>query len=339
MGNNHFHHHHLESHAHTHGAIAPEIVTCERGIWAVKWSFIGLLLTAGLQVGVVLLSSSVALLADTIHNLGDAATAVPLWIAFALARWKPNQRFTYGYRRVEDLAGVVIVGIILLSAMVTGYESIQRFLHPQRIEYLGAVMVAAVIGFLGNEAVARFRLNVGQEIGSAALVADGYHARIDGLTSLSVFFGAALTGLGYPLADPLVGLLITVAIARIVIQSAQTIFTRLLDGVEPEVIEAIHHAAKHVPEVLEVRGVKARWTGHRLQAEIAIAVRPELSVVEAQAIASAVREQLQHHLSYLAEATVCVEPFYNEQQVLDNSIARPFLSEHQHNLDQTYIVS
>lgn len=309
MSHSHLNHHLLQSHTHIHGAIAPEIATCERGIWAVKWSFIGLLLTAGLQVGVVFVSSSVALLADAIHNLSDAATAVPLWVAFALARWKPDRHFTYGYRRVEDLAGVAIVCIILFSAVVTGYESIERFLHPQRIEYLRAVMVAAVIGYLGNEAVARFRLKVGQEIDSAALVADGYHARVDGLTSLSVFFGAALNGLGYPLADPILGLLISVAIARIALESAQMVFTRLLDGVEPEVIEAIRHAANHVPEVLEVRAVKARWTGHRLQAEIAIAVYPELSVVEAQAIATAVRKQLYHHLSYLAEAAVCTEPF------------------------------
>jgi len=301
-------HNHHEHHPHTHGAIAPEILTSERGIWAVKWSFVGLLITALLQLGVVLLSGSVALLADTIHNLGDAATAVPLWIAFVLGQRKPDRRFTYGYRRVEDLAGVAIVGIILLSAIVTGYESIQRLLHPQKIEYLGAVTIAAVIGFLGNEAVARFRLKVGQEIGSAALVADGYHARVDGLTSLSVLFGAVLTGLGYPLADPIVGLLITLAIAGIVIESAQTIFTRLLDGVEPEAIEAIRHATNHVPQVLEVKNVKARWTGHWLQAEIAVGVNPELSVLEAQAIAQAIREQLHHHLSYLAEATVCVEP-------------------------------
>jgi len=301
-------HNHHDHHPHTHGAIAPEILTSERGIWAVKWSFVGLLITALLQLGVVLLSGSVALLADTIHNLGDAATAVPLWIAFVLGQRKPDRRFTYGYRRVEDLAGVAIVGIILLSAILTGYESIQRLLHPQKIEYLGAVTIAAVIGFLGNEAVARFRLKVGQEIGSAALVADGYHARVDGLTSLSVLFGAVLTGLGYPLADPIVGLLITLTIAGIVMESAQTIFTRLLDGVEPEAIEAIRHATNHVPQVLEVKNVKARWTGHWLQAEIAVAVNPELSVLEAQAIAQAVREQLHHHVPYLAEATVCVEP-------------------------------
>lgn len=313
-------HHHHDSYTHTHGAISPEIVTSERGIWAVKRSFIGLLLTASLQIGVVILSGSVALLADTIHNLGDAATAIPLWIAFTLAQWKPNQRFTYGYRRVEDLAGVAIVGIILLSAAVTGYEAIERFLHPQKIAHLGAVMVAAVIGFLGNEAVAKFRLKVGQEIGSAALVADGYHARIDGVTSLSVFFGAALTGLGYPLADPIIGLLITVAIMQIVIESAQTIFTRLLDGVEPEVIADLHHAISHVPEVLEVSSVKARWTGHRLQAEIAIAVDPELSLVEAQKIATSVRSQLHHH-SYLVEAMVCVEP----KAITKYSLARPLI--------------
>lgn len=308
MVSNALHHHHHDRHTHTHGAISPEIVTSERGIWAVKRSFIGLLLTASLQVGVVILSGSVALLADTIHNLGDAATAMPLWIAFSLAQWQPNQRFTYGYRRVEDLAGVAIVAIILLSAAITGYEAIERFIHPQEITHLTAVMVAAAIGFLGNEAVARFRLKVGQEIGSAALVADGYHARIDSFTSLSVLLGAALTGLGFPLADPIVGLLITVAIARIVFQSAQTIFTRLLDGVEPEVIADLRHAISHVVEVLEVRSIKARWTGHRLQAEITIAVQPELSLVEAQKIATSVRSQLHHHLSYLVEATVCVEP-------------------------------
>lgn len=333
------HHQQLESHAHTHGAIAPEIVTSERGIWAVKWSFIGLLLTAVLQVGVVWISGSVALLADTIHNLGDAATTVPLWVAFALARWQPNQHFTYGYRRVEDLAGLVIVGIIFLSMVVTGYESIERLIHPQEIEYLGAVMVAAVIGFLGNETVARFRLKVGQEIGSAALVADGYHARVDGLTSLSVFLGAALSGLGYPVADPLIGLFITLVIARIVIESAQTIFTRLLDGVAPEVTATLQHAASHVPEVLVVRTVKARWTGHKLQAEIIVAVNPELSVAATQVITTRVREQLHHHLSSLAEVFVGVEPFYREAQEQNDLSPTPYLSEYQPHPDPSFVIS
>ena len=170
--------------SHSHGVVDPSILTSERGIWAIKWSFVGLLVTALFQVVVVWLSGSVALLADTIHNFADAATAIPLWIAFALARRKPNKRFTYGYGRVEDLAGISIVAIIALSAAYAGYEAVQRLLNPQPIGYLWAVVAASIVGFLGNEAVALFRIRVGKEIHSAALIADGYHARVDGLTSL-----------------------------------------------------------------------------------------------------------------------------------------------------------
>jgi len=186
----HEHNHRHDIHVHTHGAIDPSIFTTQRGIWAIKWSFFGLLATALFQIVVVLLSGSVALLADTIHNFGDAATSIPLWIAFMLARRKPSNRFTYGYGRVEDLAGVAIVLTILFSAIVAGYVSIDRFFHPQTVTYLWAVIVASIVGFLGNEAVARFRIRVGKEIGSAALIADGHHARVDGLTSLAVLFGA-----------------------------------------------------------------------------------------------------------------------------------------------------
>src|SRR5437879_4322936 len=205
-------HRHDHSHRHSHGIVDPTIATTDRGMWALKWSFLGLLATALLQLGVVVISGSVALLADTIHNFADAATAIPLAIAFAFARLKPSRRFPYGYGRVEDLAGVLIVVTILTTALIAGYESLLRLLRPQPVGYLWAVAVASVIGFLGNEAVALFRIKVGREIGSAALVADGYHARADGLTSLAVLVGATGVWLGYPLADPIVGLLITVAI-------------------------------------------------------------------------------------------------------------------------------
>lgn len=297
-----------QEHGHTHGAVDPSLVTAQRGIWALKWSFVGLMATALLQVVVVWFSGSVALLADTIHNFGDAATAIPLWVAFSLARLRPTKRFSFGYGRVEDLAGVVIVLIILSSAVVTGYEAIDRLFHPRSVEYLWAVVVASVIGFLGNELVAIFRIRVGREIGSAALVADGYHARIDGLTSLAVLFGALGVWLGYPLADPIVGLLITVAILGIVWQSAKAVFSRLLDGVEPEVLDEIRHAAQHVPSVQKVTEVRARWVGHRLHAEVNIAVAPELSVAQGHAIAKEVHHHLMHHLGYLSRATVHVDP-------------------------------
>src|ERR687889_1306551 len=295
-------------HDHSHGVVDPSLAASERGIWAVKWSFIGLLITALVQVVVVLLSSSVALLSDTIHNFGDAATAVPLGIAFALSRLGASRRFPFGYGRVEDLAGVVVVLIILFSAVVAGYQAIERLLNPQPIGLLWAVVAASVVGFIGNESVAVFRIRVGREIGSAALVADGYHARTDGWTSLAVLLGAVGVWLGYPLADPIVGLLIAAAILVIVWQSGKAVFTRLLDGVEPEAIEEIRHAASDVPGVADLSEVRARWLGHRLHAEVNVAVAPELTVAEGHEIAREVNHQIMHHLSYLAMAVINLGP-------------------------------
>ena len=295
-------------HGHTHGAIDPSITTSERGIWAIKWSFIGLAATALLQIVVVLLSHSVGLLADTIHNFGDAATAIPLWIAFMLSRWKPNEKFTYGYGRVEDLAGMAIVLTIFVSAVVAGYETVQRFLHPQPVGYLWAVMAASVIGFVGNEVVAIFRIRVGREIESAALIADGYHARIEGWTSLAVFFGAVGVWMCYPLADPIVGTLITIAIAQIVWQSAKAVFTRALDGVDPKIIDELRHAATHVRGVEKVTDVRARWLGHRLHAEMNVAVAPQLSVEEGHALAKEVRHEAMHHFGYLSNVVIHIDP-------------------------------
>jgi cation diffusion facilitator family transporter len=293
---------------HTHGPVDPTILTTQRGIWAIQWSFVGLFATAAFQVVIVLLSGSVALLADTIHNLGDAVTAIPLWVAFTLGRRKPSERFTYGLGRIEDLAGVAIVLIILFSAMVAGYESINRLFHPQKVEHLWAVMVASIIGFAGNEGVAIFRIKVGKEMGSAALIADGYHARVDGFASLAVLVGALGIWTGYPLADPVVGLFITIAILRIVWDSGRTIFTRLLDGIDPEVIAAIKHAVNHIVGVHDVTEVRVRWLGHRLLAELNVAVSPELSVETGHEIAKEVRHQLLHHLNYLSNATIHIDP-------------------------------
>jgi cation diffusion facilitator family transporter len=304
----HVHPHGHGEYGHTHGAVDPTIATSERGIWAIKWSFVGLMVTALLQLVVVLMSGSVALLSDTIHNFGDAATAVPLGIAFALTRLGVSRRFTFGYGRVEDLAGVLIVLIILFSAVVAGYQAVERLIHPQPIGMLWAVAVASVVGFIGNEAVAVFRIRVGREIGSAALVADEYHARTDGWTSLAVLISAIGVWLGYPLADPIVGLLIAAAILVIVWQSGKAVFTRLLDGVEPEAIEELRHAASDVPGVEDVSEVRARWLGHRLHAEVNVAVDPDLSVAEGHAIAREVNHQLLHHLSYLNGAVIHVDP-------------------------------
>ena len=308
-GHRHGHGEHGHAHGgHTHATLDPTIATSERGIWAVKWSFVALMATALLQIIVVVISGSVALLSDTIHNFGDAATAVPLGIAFALTRLGASRRFTFGYGRVEDLAGVAIVLIIFFSAAVAGYQAVERLIDPHPVGFLWAVAAASLVGFVGNEAVAVFRIRVGREIGSVALVADGYHARTDGWTSLAVLLGATGVWLGYPLADPIVGLLIAAAILVIVWQSGKAVFTRLLDGVEPEVIGEIRHAAGHVPGVEDVAEVRARWLGHRLHAEVNVAVDPGLSVSGGHDIAREVNHQLLHQIGYLDMAVVHVDP-------------------------------
>jgi cation diffusion facilitator family transporter len=296
------------AHDHTHGALDPTLLTTEKGIWAVKWSMVGLLLTAILQAAVVVFTSSVALLADTIHNFGDAATAVPLWIAFLMARRKPSKKFSYGYGRVEDLAGIVIVVIMFASGLMAAYESITRLFQPQEIHHLSAVALASLLGFIGNELVARLRIRVGKEISSAALVADGYHARTDALTSLGVLAGVIGVWLGYSQADPFVGLVITLVIFKIVWESGKSLFSRLLDGVDPEVIDEVKHSAQHVPDVLEVTEVRVRWVGHRLLADVNIAVKSDLSVEQGHQIAHQVQHQLLHHLPYLGNATIHVDP-------------------------------
>lgn len=178
----------------------------ERGIRAIKISLVGLLATAVFQVVIVFISGSVALLADTIHNFSDALTAIPLGIAFWLSRREHDRRYTYGFGRAEDIAGVIIILMILVTAGEAIYQSILKIIEPGPIRNMGWVAAAAIIGFLGNELVAVYRIRTGQEIGSATLVADGYHARTDGFTSLAVLAGTIGAWLGFPLLDPLVGL-------------------------------------------------------------------------------------------------------------------------------------
>ena len=296
-------------HGHTHGVVDPSLATTARGLSALKWSFVVLLATALLQAVVVALSGSVALLADTIHNLADAATAIPLGIAFLLVRRGATRRFTYGLGRVEDLAGLAIVVTIAASAVVAVYETIRRLLHPQPVELLWAVMLASIVGFVGNEGVAIFRIRVGRQIGSAALTADGYHARVDGWTSLAVLVGAVGVWAGYSWADPIVGLLISVAIFVVVWQSARSILERMLDGADPEIIRIIGHTASHVARVEEVTDVRARWIGHRLHADVNVTVLGGLSVAEGHEVAKEVRHQLLHHLPHLGSVMVHVDPY------------------------------
>lgn len=278
-----------------------------QGIRAVRVSLVAMLATAGLQVSLVLVTGSVALLADTIHNFADALTAVPLWIAFVVGRRLANRRYTYGYRRAEDLAGLFVLAMIIFSSAVAAWESVDRLIHPHEISNIPLLVVAGFIGFAGNELVAVYRIRAGTRIGSAALVADGYHARTDGLTSLAVVLGAIGVWLGYPIADPVVGLVITIAILFVLKSAAQQVFARLMDAVDPKLTEALEHAACQ-PGVQDVTSARLRWLGHRLEAEVHITVDSDLTTAASHAIAETVRHAIFHELARVSDVVVHVDP-------------------------------
>ncbi|WP_243064479.1 cation diffusion facilitator family transporter [Humibacter sp. RRB41] len=252
---------------HTHDsadAIDDALEASAAGVRALKISMFVLLGTTVLQALVVVFTGSVALLADTIHNFADALTAVPLWIAFVLGRRVFTRRYTYGYGRAEDLAGMFIVFVVALSAVVAGWEAIARFFHPVDVRNAWLLIVAGLIGFAGNEIVAIYRIRVGRRIGSAALMADGVHARLDGFTSLSVVIGAIFVLAGLPIADPIIGLLIAVSILMLLWGTVKQIGRRLMDGIDPHLVDNVEHALEHTPGVVRVRVVQLRWIGHRL---------------------------------------------------------------------------
>src|SRR3954447_4780657 len=280
----------------------------EEGKRAVLISLAVLGVTALIQAAVVVLSGSVALLADTIHNLSDALTAVPLWVAFTLARRPPSRRFTYGLGRGEDLAGLVVVLMIAASAVVAAWESVAKLRDPTPVSHLWVVVAAGVVGFLGNEIVAVYRVRVGTRIGSAALVADGRHAQADGITSLGVVVGAVGVALGFPVADPLIGLLITVAILVILWGAVRDVGRRLLDGVDPDLVTRAERVLGDVPGVLDVHEVRVRWIGHRMRADAVLAVDPHLGVAQGHDIATAAGATMKQALPQLDAVSVHIEP-------------------------------
>jgi cation diffusion facilitator family transporter len=281
------------------------------GIRAVKISLLVLGLTAIAQIIIVIFSGSIALVADTIHNFSDALTAVPLWIAFALSTKAATRRYTYGFGRVEDLAGLFVVAMITLSAIIAGYEAIMRLIHPQPIEHVAWVALAGLLGFIGNEWVALYRIRVGRRIGSAALVADGLHARTDGFTSLAVLVGAAGVALGFRLADPIIGLVITVAILAVLRTAVRDVFRRLIDGVEPKFIDTAEAALAAQPGVRSVHSVRMRWIGHRLHADAELDIDPALSLAEAHRIAHESEHDLIHAVPRLTTAIIHAYPAHD----------------------------
>ncbi|RZT15923.1 cation diffusion facilitator family transporter [Mycobacterium sp. BK558] len=306
-------------HSHDHSdSIDGALESSAAGIRAVKISLVALAATAVVQVAIVAVSGSVALMADTIHNFSDALTSIPLWIAFALGTKAATRRYTYGYGRAEDLAGLFVIAMIALSAIIAGVESVRRLINPVPIDNIGWVAAAGLVGFIGNELVAVYRIRVGRRIGSAALVADGLHARTDGFTSLAVLLGAGGVALGYPLADPIVGLLITAAILAVLRTAVRDVFRRLLDAVDPELVDAAETALAAEPGVTAVRSVKMRWIGHRIHADAELDIDPATSLADAHRIAHDAEHALTHAVPKLTTALVHAYPSSIPDQLFPN---------------------
>ena len=299
-----------ETHHHDHGApqVDRALEASREGMRALKLSMVGLGATALLQAAVVVVSGSVALLSDTLHNLSDAGTALPLLLAFRLGRRRPSRRFSYGLGRAEDLAGLFVVAMIAASAVLAGWQAIDHLRDPAPVEHLGLVAAAALIGALGNEAVALYRIRVGRRIGSAALVADGLHARTDALTSLAVLGGAGGVAVGWEWADPAVGLVIAGVIVVVLVQALKGVGERLLDGVDPALVDQARSAVAAVPGVQDVGEVRARWLGHRLQAEVRMTVDRDLDVATAHDVAEQVQCAMLDAIPVLDTVIVHVDP-------------------------------
>ena len=314
--------HAVGPHSHAHDrAVDSVLESSAEGLRALWISLAGLGATALAQAVVVVLSGSVALLGDALHNSADALTAVPLGIAFLLSRRRPTRRYTYGYGRAEDLAGIVIVAVIVLSSAAAAFAAVSRLLHPHLVTHLTAVAIAAALGFAGNEVVARYRIRIGRRIGSAALVADGLHARTDGFTSLAVLAGAGGVAIGWRWADPVVGLLITVAILAVGWQAAREVGRRLMDSVDPALTEQAEAVLRATPGVLATGPVRLRWVGRTLRAECEISVDPGYSIVQAHDVAVSAEHALIHAIPRLAAASVHADP-------LDDTDHHALLADH-----------
>lgn len=301
---------HLHGHEHTSLNADPAFASNNEGIRTIWLALLALGATSLLQIGIVAFSGSVALLADTVHNIGDTLNSIPLLIAFYLARRVATRRYTYGFGRAEDVAGIFIILSIAVSAGVVFWESIQKLFNPQPMQNIAWVALAAIAGFVGNEAVALLQIRTGRKIGSDAMIADGLHARIDGLTSLAVLLAAGGTLFGFPMLDPIIGILIGIAILFITRDATVRMWYRLMDAVDPALVSQIEHFASEVSGVEQVARLRVRWVGHQLFAEMTIVVAETLTLVESHQIAEHVQTLLRKAVPHLSEIVIHVDPAY-----------------------------
>jgi cation diffusion facilitator family transporter len=295
-------------HGHEHGRVDADLYGNREGLRAVQISTAGMFAVAAIQFIIAFIGGSAGLFADALHNLGDVLTTVALWIAFVISNRAANHRYTYGYYRAEDLAGIFIVLVIIASAVAGAVESILKLTSGAVPTQLYLSMAAALVGVAGNELLAQYKISVGKRINSVPLIADGQHSRIDGLTSLAAFVGLIGVALGFPIADPIAGLVITVVILTVVYSTSRSVLQRLLDAVDGRVVPSIMKIAREVPGVEGVNDVRARWIGHTLHVIMNIEVDGQLTLLKAHDIAEEVRHRLFHQVKGLSEAIIHTDP-------------------------------
>ena len=300
---------HLLAVGHDHDSDHLQILSSgQAGIRTTKISLVGLGVTAVFQTVIFFFSGSVALLSDTLHNFTDALTAIPLWIAFSIGLRQPTRNYTHGFRRAEDLIGLVIVAAIGVSAAGIIWESVRRLLDPRPIDHIPWVIVAGLVGAAGNELVARYRIRVGRAIGSEALITDGRHARTDSFTSLAVVASGVGSALGALWVDPIAGLVVAVIIMFLFVRSAGRLIRRLLDGIEPEIVSDAEVVILGLEGVSGISDLRVRWQGHQLSFDVSVAVDPDLTVRSGHEIAQNVEHALHHAFQYDVSVVIHVDP-------------------------------
>jgi cation diffusion facilitator family transporter len=302
------HEHGMHEHGHEHGKVDADLYGNRAGLRAVQISTVGMFLVAAIQFAIAWIGGSAGLFADALHNFGDVFTTIALWIAFVISNRAANQRYTYGYYRAEDLAGIFIVLVIIASATASAIESVQKLISGNIPTQIYLSMAAALVGVAGNELLAQYKISVGKRINSVPLIADGQHSRIDGLTSLAAFVGLVGVKLGFPKADPIAGIVITIVIVTVVFSTSRSVLQRLLDAVDPHIIPSIMTTALAIPGVEAVTDVRARWVGHTLHVVMNVEVDAELTLSKAHAIAEEVRHRLFHDVKGISEVVIHTDP-------------------------------
>ncbi len=301
-------HTHGRGHSHTHLPGDNMAASTQEGLRVVAIATAGMLIVAAVEFAIFAISQSAGLLSDALHNSGDVLTTVALWAAFLIARRPPTKRFTYGFSRAEDLAGAFIALVITLSAAAAAFESYRRLVMGAHPTQIGLGIAAALFGFAGNEALAEYKIRAGRRLNSAPLVADGQHSRADGLTSLAAAVGLLLTFLGWHEADPIAGLLISVAILYILIDVGREVLHRLLDAVDPTIVDEVRKHALSIPGVQEVADIRARWAGRQLFVVLNLGADAQMTLAEAHSIAERVRQEVLAHVAGAAMVDIHVDP-------------------------------